>query len=115
MEALQSKNVALQRQCAALTEYVKVLERDTELLRCGDVVPKDVVSALEDYFATKEAEARKVPDLEAELAKAEQQIATWRQRAQTAEQEAQSAMQRLQKAEAQLASVQVAASMIHPP
>ena len=58
----------LEKKSAAQADYIRVLERDTELLRTGAVVPKHVVDSLEEHFAHFEVEAKRVPALEEELA-----------------------------------------------
>ena len=80
----RATNQRLQRKIADLEAYVRVLEADTEMLRSGKVVPREVVDGLEEYFADKEIQARRVPELEKQLEQVELQAAEARRQMQNA-------------------------------
>ena len=66
-EMMAARVKVLEKKSAAQADYIRVLERDTELLRTGAVVPKHVVDSLEEHFAHFEVEAKRV-HIEEELA-----------------------------------------------
>ena len=100
-DALRLKNVQLESRCIALQEYVKVLERDTEMLRTGRVVPREVVDELEEFFAKKEIEARRVPELEMKLAGATEAAAEARRRLKEAEEQVETLQAAIKRRDAQ--------------